>query len=345
MQPQTPSKILVTGASSYVGTHIVRYLLSHGLQVKGGIKLNSSHSDDEFFQNIPNVHLFEICQLELMDRKSIFSSVSDVSHVVHLAGPYPTVSPKDPIKVIKPTMMGVRYVLEAILESKVKRLVYVSSFLTSYPGNLDQGPLNEEVFAKIDNYDADAIERSRIYAEEEVKEFIREHGKKIEVVILSPSMIVGPIISKKFYPGLTVITKHMNNEIPGYADVSIAMVDVRDVAVAVHRALVFPDIAGEKFIISNRTVSIAEVVDILKNKYSKKGYVIPSLEMPTLMLKMIAMVDKELVPAVNLLGKKVEMENNKSINVLKMEYRGVKEMIEDTTESLIAFGFIKRPAK
>lgn len=336
-------RVLVTGIESFVGSHVAHLLLSKSFAVRGTFKPTSPPSD-AFLTSLPNAQNLSLSPLDLLDPVSIDKSVENCEYVLHMTAPNPLIFPQDPMRVIKPTMSGLRSLLEACLKHKVRRMVYLSSFTTVFVGNFDKAKVLDESFfadeSKIDP--VNSFERSRVYAEEELRLFIKEKGEQLPVVILNPSLIIGPLISSKFYPSLQTITKLMKGEFPGVVDFTVSLVDVRDVAEAVFRSIFFPDVVGKRVIISGKKMSMKEISDFLYKKFSKIGYNIPKFEIPSIMVHVAGLIGKEVQPILPYLGKSIEVSNQLSVTLLKMEYRNMEASIQDTVSSLMQFGFVPK---
>ena len=122
-------KLLVTGASGFIGTHCVLELLNHGYQVKGTVR-NLDRA--ERILTILNKHTkyidrLEFAQAELTDPRSWEKAMQGCDGVLHVASPVPVIQPKDPDEVIRPAREGTLNVLKAAKKLDIPRVVMTSS--------------------------------------------------------------------------------------------------------------------------------------------------------------------------------------------------------------------------
>ena len=126
------SRVLVTGASGYIALHVVDQLLKAGHIVRGTVR---SLKDEKKVEPIKRLaknckHPLELVEAELLDANSWKKAVQDIDIVLHIASPLPIQNPVDEQEVIKPAVEGTLNVLNAALNTSVKRVVVTSSGLT-----------------------------------------------------------------------------------------------------------------------------------------------------------------------------------------------------------------------
>lgn len=83
-------KILVTGASGYLASHIIKELLTRGYQVAGTIRSLANKDKYAFLYEFPQAktHL-ELREADLLDPNSWDPALKDISNVIHVASPIP----------------------------------------------------------------------------------------------------------------------------------------------------------------------------------------------------------------------------------------------------------------
>lgn len=119
------SLILVTGASGYIGSHVINEALAAGYKVRGTARSEEkAENTKKIFKNNPDYSTAIVADFQ---HDGVFDeAVKDVDAVIHVASD--TTFGTDPNKVIPPTKAGVLSILKsAAKESSVKRFVLTSS--------------------------------------------------------------------------------------------------------------------------------------------------------------------------------------------------------------------------
>lgn len=124
------SKVLVTGAGGFIGSHVVERLVRHGHEVRAFLRYNSRSSrgnldlvDDDI------VDQFEVFWGDLRDAEVVRKAVADCDYVLHLGAlvaiPYSYLNPTDFVQV---NVVGTTNVLNAAKASdRVQRVVVTST--------------------------------------------------------------------------------------------------------------------------------------------------------------------------------------------------------------------------
>lgn len=123
--------ILVSGASGYIASHVIKELLARGYKVIGTVRNLANKEKYQFLYEFDHSkENLELRQADLLNRESWESALNGVDSVIHVASPIPPGVPKDENDIIKPAVEGTKNIIEACLKNKIKRLVFTSSCLT-----------------------------------------------------------------------------------------------------------------------------------------------------------------------------------------------------------------------
>ena len=122
--------VLVTGATGYLASHVVKQLLELGYKVRGTVR---SLRDEKKTKPLRNLvanpkHVLELVEADLLNENSWLDAVKGCTYVIHTASPVPIGVPTDENEVITPAVNGTLFVLRASIqpESIVKRVVLTS---------------------------------------------------------------------------------------------------------------------------------------------------------------------------------------------------------------------------
>jgi len=248
-------KVLVTGASGFLGGHLTEYLTANGLEVVAMVRKTSDTS------------LLDRLRLEkrvadLSDPKSLRAAVKGVDAVVHLAGYYTFHGRKELYDLV--TVQGTRNILGACVDEGISRFIYCSS--TEAIGAVDEVPARED-HPPNPQYD---YGRSKLSAEHAV----REYDGKLETTILRPSGLYGPRnlhdISYYFITSCarnSLVTQMLIEHGSGV----VQFIHVKDAAQGFHLALTKSNSIGKTYFISeDEWHTYCEVYEIISRITGRK---------------------------------------------------------------------------
>ena len=239
-------KILVTGASGFVGSAVARQLLEAGYSVRALVRGAS-----------PRTHLaglnLEFFEGDLRDRKSVERASAGMRYVFHVAADY-RLWARDRSEIFASNVEGTRNLMEAAIGAGIERVVYTSSVATiavrSDGGAADEStPLREE-------QGIGAYKRSKIAAERLVEAMVAERG--LPAVIVNPSTPIGPGDVKPTPTG-RIIVEAAKGRIPAFIDTGLNLVHVDDVASG-HLAALRRGRVGERYILGGQDVLFSQML-------------------------------------------------------------------------------------
>lgn len=255
-------RVLVTGATGLVGGHLTGRLLERGDEVHALVRDRVKAEPIERQGAV-------LVDGDLSDANSLRTALSDYDVVYHCAAQVALPHQGDRDHILDTNAQGTRDLLQACIDARVKRFVFVSS-VAVYGGSQTVGISEEHPYAASGHYS-----ESKILAEEAVREL--EANSDIEVVILRPCVIYGPG-DHNFLPPL------MESFIGGFFPLVsggkqlLDMVYVSDVADAIVLAGTAPQAAGQAYNITDgKQHSIKEIVQAVERNLDRpfKGIYLP----------------------------------------------------------------------
>ncbi|MCG6188499.1 SDR family oxidoreductase [Maribellus maritimus] len=337
--------VLVTGGTGFVGIHIILQLLQKEYKVKTTIRnLNRKSEVYEMLKNggITSFDNLEFVEADLIKDDNWDETVKGCEYVLHVASPFPSGEPKNEDELIIPAREGALRVLKAARNAGVKRVVLTSSFAAiGYSVN----PKNH-IFTEEDWTDPDAnisaYIKSKTLAELSAWDFIKKEGGNLELTVINPVGIFGPVLGKDFSSSIKMIEQLMNGKMKSTPKISFGIVDVRDVADIHIKAMTNPKANGQRFLAtSDGTASFPEVAKILKTQKNKFSQRITKKVMPNWIVRFASLFKPELKSVSAQVGKVKILSNEKAKQVLNWKPRSKEVVITDTAASLIKFGIIK----
>ncbi|MEM9003610.1 MAG: NAD(P)-dependent oxidoreductase [Cyanobacteria bacterium P01_F01_bin.86] len=175
-------KLLITGASGFVGKYVVAAALQAGHQVRAVIRPKTNETRFAWHTH-PNV---EFARADLRSRQGLVEILADIDTVIHLAA----TKGGDFYDRFAGTVIGTENLLMAMAATSVRHLVVTSTFsLYDYQKIPRETVLDENSPLEIDALDRDAYAQTKLIQEEMIREFAQEHDAKI--TLIRPGMIYG----------------------------------------------------------------------------------------------------------------------------------------------------------
>jgi dihydroflavonol-4-reductase len=271
-------------------------------------------------------------------------AVKDCKYVLHTASPFPSTVPKDECELIVPAVEGTRRVLQAARDAKVQRIIVTSSFAAVGYGYTEKNRVfTEKDWTRLNSeVPVLAYQKSKTLAEKEAWDFIDKQGKGLELAVINPVGILGPVLGPELSTSTETIQKLLEGML-GVPNISFGVVDVRDVADLHIRAMISPAANGERFLaVAGEPLSVKEMANMLKSHLGDAAKKVPSRVLPDWLVKFAALLDPTLKSLVSGLGKRPAASNQKAKDILNWTPRSNEEAVLATAESLLAFGLIKR---
>ena len=136
------SKVLITGAGGFIGSHLTELCINQGLEVKAFIRYNSRNNWG-WLESSEVKNDIEIVTGDIRDYDSVYSAIKGCDAIFHLAAligiPYSYISPK---AYIETNINGTYNVLQAAKELNTKQ-VLVTSTSETY-GTAQYVPIDEK---------------------------------------------------------------------------------------------------------------------------------------------------------------------------------------------------------
>jgi nucleoside-diphosphate-sugar epimerase len=347
--------VLVTGATGYVASWIVKRLLEEGVTVHAAVRNPDDRDKIRHLENMASglPGTLRFFKADLLQNGSYKEAMTGCEIVFHTASPF-TLDVKDPQKeLVDPAKLGTRNVLHTVNQvSSVRRVILTSSCAAIYGDNADSQHVPNGIFTERNWNTTSSLENkpysfSKTEAEKEAWA-IRSNQSRWVLAVLNPSLVLGPGINPNATSESFKIIQQMGSGKLqlGLPDIGIGVVDVRDLAEA-HIKAAFLEHASGRNIISGHNVSLPRIAASLLPKFS--SYPIPKRILPKALVWLFApLVDKTITRKFvsHNVGWSWQANNTKSINALGMVYRSLETSTQDMFQQMIQNGaFAHRPAK
>ncbi len=231
------SKVLITGATGFIGNHVTRLCLEKGDAVRVMVMPGEDRSPLQGMD-------VEFVEGNLLDPASLVRAVEGVQQLYHLAALF-AIWTKDPDLHFKINVDGARVMMEAAKAAGVEKIVFTSSVAAiGIVGN--GGFATEETAFNSWSWASEYI-LSKFMSHQMVKGMVSDG---LPATIVMPGMPFGPG-DRMPTPTGTMILRTLEGKMKNYWEGGVCAVDVRDVA-AGHVLAMEKGRIGESYILGNK---------------------------------------------------------------------------------------------
>ena len=250
-------KILVTGASGFLGTHLTEELVGRGYVVRGMVR-------DLRKANYLRSLGVEVVYGDLTKHETLPQVVKGVDAVIHLAAYYTFTGSKKMYQLVN--VEGTRALAQAALKSGVRRFIYCSSTEAIGPVRDPPGDENTPPNPQFE------YGRSKLLAEQVVREL---SNSELEYTIVRPSGMYGPRnLDDVAYWFITTLAKGgvLSKFMIEGGEYLVQFAHVKDVVQGFTLVLEKPEVSvSQTYIVSDeKAYTYREVYEILSHLLSKE---------------------------------------------------------------------------
>ncbi len=346
--------VMVTGATGYMASWIVKMLLEEGINVNATVRDPSNGQRVEHLTRIASTSAgkLKLFKADLVDVGSFDEPMQDCELVVHTASPFFIAKPKNPQEeLLRPAKEGTRCVLEAAKRTPTVKRVVLTSSVAAICGDLaDVELVPGRVFTEKQWNVTSSAEHlpyaySKMIAEKEAWAAAAEQDQW-DLLTINPGWILGPSVSKRkdSFSINAMIQFGDGTYKNGAPDMSMPIVDVRDVASA-HISAGFTPKASGRHIISNGEATVLDLANILRRHFGD-AYPFPRKQVPKFLFWLLAprlgFTRKYVSRNV---GYHVKFDNSYSKADLGMSYIPIEQTVKEHFQQILDDGLLDKTAK
>lgn len=340
--------VLVTGGTSFVGSHCILQLLQMGYHVKTSLRSLNRKTEVIEMMEIGGFNFTDIndkltfIETDLLKDTNWDEAVKGCKYVLQVASP--THKSEDEDQIVRPAIEGVLRVLNAARNAGVKRVVMTSSFGALGFSNKDRTRVTTEAdWTKPNEKGLSIYEKSKILAERAAWNFMEQEGGSLELAVINPVAIYGPSLGPDKSPSLGLLKMLLSGSAKAIPNISLNVVDVRDVADLHIRAMTNPNAKGERFIASaDGEISLPQIAILLKNKMPAISGKVSTKVLPNWIVDIASLFSNQAKQAAYFLGISRNISNAKAKNILGWKpIANKEEAVLAAAESMIKFNNVK----
>ena len=333
-------KVLVTGATGYIGLHCVQQLLNQGYAVNGSVR--SPERKEEVFEalqkhNTPteNLNLFTF---NLTEDDGWDEGMEGCDYLLHVASPIALENHNEDF-FVKPAVAGVKRALKYAKKHNVKKVVLTSSVAAIFDTLEEKTDYDETDWSDPENPSISHYAKSKTLAEKAAWDFVDNEDNPFELAVINPALVIGPSLSGDLGESNKAIAMVTTGKMPVAVPLQFGYVDVRDVAAAHLLAMQNSNSNGERFALAEKDLWYKDVAKVLRDNGFDKA---PTFNVPVWLAKILANFSKELKVTLPYLGRVRSVKNtSKAKDILGWNPRPAEESIIDIAEQIKEMGLIK----
>lgn len=256
-------RVLITGASGFVGSALARAACQRGYRVRVLVRSGSPR------RNLAGLDA-ELVEGDMRDQACVSRALDGVRYLFHVAADY-RLWARDPGEIERNNVQGTGAVMRAALATRVERVVYTSSVATlrvdsQTTAASEDGPLaaHEAI---------GAYKRSKVLAERLVEQMVARDA--LPATIVNPSTPIG-IGDVRPTPTGRIIIEAATGKMPAFVDTGLNLVNIEDVAVG-HLLALDRGRIGERYILGGDNVSLQHLLGEIA---SMTGRPAPKVKLP-----------------------------------------------------------------
>ncbi|KIV86932.1 hypothetical protein PV11_02508 [Exophiala sideris] len=324
-------KVLLTGGSGFLATHVLKELLQHGHEVVTTVR---SDEKGRFLLNMFRGQPLTYTIVKDISAEGAFDEAvkSDppFDAVIHTASPYHFDVKDNKRDMLDPAVNGTTGILKAITKGSksVKNVVITSSFAAIMNPTNPPKVYNEETWSDMTWEKALAATQggivyraSKAFAEKAAWDFVETHKPTFALTVLNPPLIYGPVIHEiTSLANLNTSNKRILNMMHGntVSPGTPIFVDVRDLALAHVRSIEISEAANQRIFFTAGIGTDKQMGDVIRKNF------------PDIANNLRDDLSDTIPP--------YKFDNSKSIKILEINYRSLEETIVDTVKSLQQLG-------
>lgn len=271
---------LVTGASGFVGSAVVRRLLDAGHDVRVLVRPGSD------MRNVEGLPV-QVIHGDLRDRASLDQVVAGCQGLFHVAADY-RLWARRPQDLYDINVGGTLNIIRAAADAGVERIVYTSSVAT-LGSSIDGSPADEGTPSRLEDMTGH-YKRSKFLAEAQVRRLVESDA--LPVVIVNPSTPIGPRDIRPTPTGRMVLDAAAGR-MPVFVDTGLNVVHVDDVAEGHLRAFERGR-RGERYILGGHDLTLQQILTMVARVMRRRP---PRISLPHAAVMPIAWVAEMLARA------------------------------------------------
>lgn len=341
--------VCVTGASGFLGSHVVSELLSRHFNVIAMVR-NPDGEGSRYLQRMVSVNQteisggFEVMQADFMQPGSYDEAFSRSDYLIHTAADISSSYEKPSDALLENTydnITGAINVIDSIKRSsRIKRIIYTSSMAAVLRSDVtsehiyNENDWNNDAKDDSDKYYFSKTQAERMFAEQFDSPM---HQQYPELIRFNPSVLLGNFhVSSHQNTSIAIVRNLLKSGASACPELYYSVVDVRDVARIYVDAITNEHAAG-RYLVPGESVSILGMAEIIAEYFPE--HKMPRRELKAAHVYAFAEHSRELTKEYldKFLGVEYQFSDAKLLRDFKIDFTPIEKTIRDTVDAIERF--------
>ncbi|MEU6223043.1 hypothetical protein [Streptomyces sp. NPDC047042] len=187
----------------------------------------------------------------------------------------------------------------------------------------------------------DAYGKSKILAERDAWDFAAAQAGTMELVAVLPVAVLCPVLGTQISGAGHIVQRSLNGDMPGYPNMWVPIVDVRDVAQAHVAAMTSPTAAGQRILLADGpALSMHQIGSILRSHLGDAAHRVPTRTIANTVVRLAAVFSAEFRPVAADLNYVKKVSDDRARRVLGWQPRSPEEAVISSARSMLAKNLI-----
>ncbi len=336
---RSPSSVLVTGGSGFVGSWLVARLLQRGYKVRATLRSPSREAEmrEAIGGGVDPGDRLSFCTADLLKDDGWNRAMQGMQFVLHAASPMP-MGENAKMDLVPSAREGTERVLKAAAAAGVQKVVVTSSMEAARTYTSEGGSrCDETIWTDVDHKLVNNYARSKTLGERLAWDFASKHPAMGLTTIL-PAFIQGPVLGPDFSGSIELISRMLRGKVPMTPRIGFVIVDIRDLADLHIDAMESDAATGQRIMAAGEFLWAREIAEILRKTFPDFAEKLPKKDAPDLLVRVFSQLSAETRDVPKSLGRRSTVSANRAAQLLGWKTRPASESIIDGARSLIAKG-------
>lgn len=334
-------RVLITGISGFLGGHVALALLKQGYALRGSLRdpNRAEQVRARLREAGADVSRLDFRTLDLLDDRGWAEAADGCDYLQHIASPFVLAMPKDENTLIRPAVEGTRRAIRAALAAGHKRIVLTSSVAAIDGGHRSYDrPFATQDWTQVNGPHVNAYSKAKTLAEQAAWALVEAEGAREKLAVINPGTMLGPLLDNDPGTSVVVIQRLLRGEMPMIPNLVLPYVDARDVADAQIAAMIAPDAGGHRHIVTNPSLPLGEIAEMLRDGLPERAAKIPTRLLPSWMAAIVALFDKSLRDNRAWLGVVRRYDGSSGAGLLRHPLRSTNDALLASARALMERG-------